>query len=65
MNIECRSNVFWLFYIKMTERHAAQAPALRERIRTSTFVIRYSAVLRFAFIVVSRERQPLAKKRPV
>ena len=28
---------------------AAQAPALRERFRPSTFDIRYSAVLRFAF----------------
>jgi len=36
----------------MTERHAAQAPALRERTHPSTFDIRYSAVLRFAFNLV-------------
>ena len=35
--------------LKKIEGHAAQAPALRERFLPSTFNIRHSAVLRFAF----------------
>jgi hypothetical protein len=34
-------NVFYLF-LKKIERHAAQAPALRERFHPSTFNIRHS-----------------------
>lgn len=36
MNIECRRNVFYLFYKKI-ERHTAHALALRERNHPSKF----------------------------
>jgi hypothetical protein len=55
-NIECRRKVFYLF-IKKTERHAAQAPALRERIHPSKFCppeADYSAFLRFAVMFHKR-----------
>jgi hypothetical protein len=40
---------FYLFLSDKPKRHAAQAPALRERFHPSTFDIQYFAVLRFAF----------------
>jgi len=68
-NVQHRTsnNVFcllWIFcrtvYFNTTERHAAQAPALRERFHHSTFVNRHSS-----FIEVSHERRPPAKGQPV
>jgi hypothetical protein len=74
------SNKFILSVLKKISRHAAQAPALRERSHPSKFDIRYSAVRCLIqaiaaaslitkktchFGVVSHERRRWPEKRPV